>query len=197
MMYKAMAPLMSFPYRLVLGNLWLFAPILRLVQAHMGGQAQAMISSTCVITMAQGSQGANVIPYEASVTANMRFMPFESMAPSLNKVVKIADKYDIYSELVSGYDCCPAADTGSYAYKRVVETVAKEFGDIPVVPYIMLAGTDARHYTKICDCVLRFVPLLMTNAQMKSAHAVNENIDVDSLARAVDYYRQLILDYDA
>lgn len=60
----------------------------------------------------------------------------------------------------------------------------------------MLAGTDARHYTKICNCVLRFVPLTMTDSQMKSAHAVNENLNVSSLARAVNFYVDFIRGYD-
>ena len=59
----------------------------------------------------------------------------------------------------------------------------------------MLAGTDSRHYTRICNCVLRFVPLIMTNEQMKSAHGIGENLDVDSLAKAVGFYAGLIKNY--
>ncbi|MFT3950562.1 MAG: M20/M25/M40 family metallo-hydrolase [Oscillospiraceae bacterium] len=98
-------------------------------------------------------------------------------------------------EIISGYDCCPAADTRSYAYQKVVRQIGETFGGIPVVPYVMLAGTDSRHYTKICDCVLRFVPLTFSESQQKSAHAVDENLNVDSLARAVVFYTKLIESY--
>ena len=41
-MYKAMTPYMSFRYRFVLGNLWLFGPILPYFMGKLGGQANAL-----------------------------------------------------------------------------------------------------------------------------------------------------------
>ena len=93
------------------------------------------------------------------------------------------------------FDVPPVADMKCYAYKYVNKRIEATFGDIPRVPYIMLAGTDARHYTKICDCVLRFVPLMMTANQLNSAHAIDENISVESLARAVKFYCDFIRYY--
>ncbi len=194
-MYAAMCPHMSFLYRLFLGNLWLFGAILPPILSRMGGQAAALIQSTCVFTMAQGSHGANVIPETASVTANIRFAQHEPMQPTLGKLEKLSHKNHIDMEMITGYDCCPEADTKSYAYKKVVHQIRDTFGEIPIVPYVMLAGTDSRHYTKICNCVLRFVPLTFSESQQKSAHAVNENLNVDSLARAVVYYVDLIKTY--
>ena len=195
-MYKAMAPYMPFKYRFLLGNVWLLKPVMPFFMKKMGGQPAALVSTTCVFTMAEGSRGANVIPETASATANMRFMVHEPLEASLKKMLKLADKNDIWMEMITGYDIPPAADTTCPAYKKVVRQVENTFGRIPVIPYVMLAGTDARHYTKICNCVLRFVPLTMTDSQMKSAHAVNENLNVSSLARAVNFYVDFIRGYD-
>lgn len=194
-MYKAMVPYMDFKYRFILGNLWLFAPILPFILGKMGGQANALISSTCVFTQAQGSHGSNVIPETATVTANMRFMVHEPLEATFEKISKIAMKNDVWMEMISGYDVCKAADTNTYAYKQVIKQIGKTFGNIPVVPYVMLAGTDARHYTKICDCVLRFVPLTFSSAQQKSAHAIDENLNISSLSRAVEFYYDFIRNY--
>ena len=196
-MYKAMAPYMGFRDRLFYGNLWLFGPVAPYIMAKKGGQANAQISTTCIFTQAEGSHGANVIPETASVTANMRFMLHQGLKPSLKRVFKIADKLDIWVEMISGYDIPPVADMNTYAYKHVVESVKKDFGEIPVIPYVMLAGTDARHYTKICDCVLRFVPLVMTDRQLSSEHAIDENLDVSALSRAVDFYMDFIKSYNS
>ncbi len=194
-MYKAMLPYMSFKYRFFLGNSWLFGWIIPHIMAKMGGQANALVSSTCVFTQAQGSQGANVIPETAEVTANMRFMVHEPLKATFKKVSKIAHRLDIWMEMISGYDVCPSADMNTYAYKKVVKQIRETFGEIPVVPYVMLAGTDSRHYTKICPCVLRFVPLTFSESQQKSAHAVNENINISSLTRAVNYYVDFLKTY--
>lgn len=196
-MYAAMAPYMPFKYRFILGNAWLFGPVMPFIMSKMGGQAAALVQTTCVFTQAEGSRGANVIPESASVTANMRFMVHEPLKPSLKKVLRLARKYDIWMEMISGFDVPPVADTNCYAYSQVVRQIGETFGEIPVVPYVMLAGTDARHYTKICDCVLRFVPLTMSDEQMKSAHAVNENLNISSLARAVCFYADFIRSYGA
>lgn len=195
-MYKAMAPYMPFKYRFLLGNVWLLKPIMPYFMRKMGGQPAALVSTTCVFTMSEGSNGANVIPETASATANMRFMVHEPLEISLKKMLKLAEKNDIWMEMISGYDIPPTADTKCSAYKKVLKQIENTFGQIPIIPYVMLAGTDARHYTKICDCVLRFVPLTMTDSQMKSAHAVNENLNISSLARAVNFYIDFIEGYD-
>lgn len=195
--YNAMAPYMHrFRHRLLYGNLWLFrffpAPQ---VMHRLGGQTGAMVKTTCVFTMAEGSNGANVIPERATMTANCRFMIHEPLMPSYAKLGKLSKKLGLEMEMITGFDVPPVADMNCYAYKYVEHRIKETFGDIPRVPYIMLAGTDARHYTKICDCVLRFVPLMMTNSQLNSAHAVNENLHVESLARAVNFYRDFLENY--
>lgn len=196
--YRAMAPYMHhFRHRLLYGNLWLFRPIAPYIMHRLGGPAGAVVKTTCIFTMAQGSKGANVIPETASVTANCRFMTHESLLPSYKKLGKLCDKLGISMEMLTGFDIAPMADMKCYAYKYVGRRIKETFGDIPQIPYVMLAGTDARHYTKICDCVLRFVPLMMTGAQLNSAHAINENINVESLERAVVFYHDFIKNYGA
>ena len=194
--YKAMAPYMHhFRHRFLYGNLWLFAPIAPYIMHRIGGPAGAVVKTTCIFTMAEGSRGANVIPERASVTANCRFMVHEPLPQSYKKLGKLCHKLDISMEMLAGFDVPPMADMNCYAYKYVGKRIKETFGNIPQIPYVMLAGTDSRHYTKICDCVLRFVPLMMTGAQLNSAHAINENINVESLERAVVFYHDFIKNY--
>lgn len=194
--YHAMAPYMHhFRHRLLYGNLWLFAPIAPYIMHRIGGPAGAVVKTTCIFTMAEGSKGANVIPEKASVTANCRFMVHEPLPQSYKKLGKLCHKFGISMEMLAGFDVPPVADMNCYAYKYVNKRIKETFGNIPRIPYIMLAGTDSRHYTKICDCVLRFVPLMMTGAQLNSAHAINENLSVESLERGIVFYHDFIKNY--
>ncbi len=194
--YKAMAPYMHhFRHRLLYGNLWLFAPIAPYIMHRIGGPAGAVVKTTCIFTMAQGSKGANVIPETASVTANCRFMVHEPLPQSYKKLGKLCSRLGITMEMLAGFDVPPVADMNCYAYKYVNRRIEATFGEIPRIPYIMLAGTDSRHYTKICDCVLRFVPLMMTGKQLNSAHAVNENLSVEALERGIVFYHDFIKNY--
>ncbi len=194
--YKALAPYMRhFRHRLFYGNLWFFYPIAPYIMHKIGGQAGAVVKTTCIFTMAQGSHGANVIPETASMTANMRFMLHEPLQPSYKKMAKLCHKLDIEMEMITGFDVLPAADTKCYSFKYLQRKIKDVFGEIPQIPYIFLAGTDARHYSKVCDCVVRFVPLIMTSEQISTAHAPNENLYVEALSRGVLFYHDFIRDY--
>ena len=57
------------------------------------------------------------------------------------------------------------------------------------VPYIM---TDSRYFDNISDNCFRFLPFLIDEQQLNSIHGVNENVDLSTLAPAVNYYRILM-----
>lgn len=194
-MFHEMAPYMAFKYRFLYANTWLFGPLLAKVMGKLGGKPNALVSTTCVFTMSEGSRSANIIPSTADVTANFRFMIHEGLPASFKKIARIAKRLNLKVEMITGFDCSAVANTKCSAYKQVKKCIADTFGEIPVIPYVMLAGTDSRHYCKICDCVLRFAPVTLTDEQLASAHAVNENINTASLARAVLFYHDFIKNY--
>ena len=74
----------------------------------------------------------------------------------------------------------------------VEETIKEVFPKLPIVPYVMTGGTDARFYQEICDACIRFSPVVYGPAQMKGMHGLNERLDTYSLPGAVDYYKTLI-----
>ena len=83
-MFRTLAPYASsFGLRLLLGNLWLFAPLLKLVLPAVSAQAGAMLRTTIAFTTQSGSDAYNVIPQEATLGANMRFIPHQGEQESL------------------------------------------------------------------------------------------------------------------
>ena len=194
-MFAAMAPDMAFPFRLLFGNLWLFGPRLKRVIPKVSGQAGALLHTTCAFTMAQGSDAPNVIPTEASVTANLRFMVHQGREASLQALEKLANKYGLRMEVLYACDCSPVVDVHSAGYAYIRQCVREVFPEAGIAPYVMLGGTDAKHYAKVCDCALRFAPTVLTPQQLASMHARNENLSVDALARAVAFYRRVLTGY--
>lgn len=194
-MFAAMAPDMAFPFRLLFGNLWLFGPLLKRVIPKVSGQAGALLHTTCAFTMAQGSDAPNVIPTEASVTANLRFMVHQGREASLQALEKLANKYGLRMEVLYACDCSPVVDVHSAGYAYIRQCVREVFPEAGIAPYVMLGGTDAKHYAKVCDCALRFAPTVLTPQQLASMHASNENLSVDALARAVAFYRRVLTGY--
>ena len=191
-MFETLAPYAGFPLRLVFGNLWLFRPVLLRVLPLISAQAGAMIHTTVAFTMARGSDAFNVMPQEASVGANVRFIPHQGMEESLAVLRKKARKHGVDMTVNHASDVSNVTDTGSDAFRYVLQAVDAVFPGCPASPYVMTGATDARFYETICDHVVRFAPVVYGPEQMKGMHGLNENIGYACLPGAVAFYRYLI-----
>ncbi len=191
-MFRTLAPHMSGIYKFLFGNLWLTAPLVRKVMPMVSGQAAAMLRTTCAFTMAEGSAACNVMPDEASVTANLRFISHQRMNESIEIISKIAEKHDLTTEIICAHDHSAISDTACSEFKIFCESVKSAFSDVTPAPYLMTAATDSRYFAEICSCVIRFSPMFFSNQQLNSMHADNENLDIDALEKAVNFYKILV-----
>ena len=191
-MFETLAPYAGFPLKLVLSNLWLFRQILLKVLPMISAQAGAMIRTTMAFTQMSGSDACNVLPQEASVSANMRFIPHQGMEESLGIVRKLAEKHGLDMEVLAANDYTEPVDIQGEAFRTVQRVIAETFPGCAGSPYVMTGATDSRFYEKICENVIRFAPVIYGPEQMKGMHGINENIRIDCLPGAVDFYRNLI-----
>lgn len=191
-MFARLAAYAPFALRLLFGNLWLFAPLMKLVMPALSPQAGAMLRTTAAFTMLSGSDACNVLPQEASVWANLRFIPHQGMDESLALIKKRAEKYGIETEVLSASDYSAPADIHGEAWRRVTDTIAEVFPGLAWSPYVMTGATDAKNYQAICDNCIRFAPVIYGPEQMRGMHGVNENIETACLPGAVDFYKALI-----
>lgn len=191
-MFEYLAPYAGFGLRLLFSNFWLFSGLLKTVMPKISSQAGAMLKTTIAFTMQSGSDACNVLPQEASVWANMRFIPHQGMDESLAIVKKAAEKHGIETEVLSAGDYTEPVDINGEAWKTAVRTVEQTFPSLPVSPYVMTGATDAKFYQEICDSCIRFAPVIYGPEQMKGMHGLNENIEYNCLPGAVDFYKNLI-----
>lgn len=191
-MFTTLAPYGDFALRLVFGNLWLFRPLLLKFMPAISSQGAAMLQTTVAFTMQSGSDACNVLPQEASVWANMRFIPHQGMDESLKIMETIAEKHGLEMEVLKASDYSAPVDTHGEPWKRVTDTIQKTFPGVAYSPYVMTGGTDAHFYQEICDSCIRFAPVIYGPEQMKGMHGVNENIGTACLVGCVDFYKNLI-----
>lgn len=192
-MFKNLAPYCTnFYLKLVMSNLWLFKPLLKKVMPMISSEAAAMLQTTIAFTMAKGSDGYNVIPQEAYVTANLRYIPHEPANESNKKIEQLAKKYDIDVEVVQAGNPSKSLDLDSKQYKLTKQAINAIFPGVGVMPYVVTGGTDSRFYDPVCDHCVRFSPINFTPEQNKRMHGIDENINQDVLVNAVDYYKYLI-----
>ncbi len=191
-MFARLAPYAPFGLKLVMGNLWLFAPIMKPVLGKISAQAGAMLQTTIAFTMQSGSNAYNVLPQEATLGANMRFNPHQGEKESLEIIRALAAKHGLETEIVHSNDYTEPVDINGEAFKLVVKVIGETFPGLPVSPYVMTGATDAQFYQPICPSCIRFAPVIYGPEQMKGMHGLNENIEYNCLPGAVSFYQNLI-----
>ena len=196
-MFTRLAPNSSFPLKLVFGNLWLFGPLLKEAMPLISPAAAAMMRTTCAFTTAKGSEGLNVLPTAASVTANLRFIHHQANEESLALLEKRARKHGVEMEVITQDHPCPIVDYTAKPFGLLEKVAAEIYPGYGVVPYVMTGGTDAKYYGDVCEHCLRFAPIEIDNQQYGSIHSVNENLHAAALVPAVDFYKQVLVRYCA
>ena len=191
-MFSRLAPFAPFAYRFLFGNLWLFGPVLKAVMPMVSPQAAAMLRTSISFTMAHGSEACNVIPQEAAVVANLRFIPHQGMEESLGLLRGTAEKYGLETEVLDAHDASPCLDIRGDVWALTEKVVTETFPGLPVIPYVVVGGTDCRFFNAICDNCVRFSPVVYGKEQLSGMHGLNETMSVDCLAGAVDFYKTLI-----
>ena len=191
-MFARLAPYAPFGLKLVMGNLWLFAPIMKPVLGRISAQAGAMLQTTIAFTMQSGADAYNVLPQEATLGANMRFIPHQGEKESLEIIKALAAKHDLETEIVHSNDYTEPVDINGEAFKLVEKVIGETFPGLPVSPYVMTGATDAQFYQPLCPSCIRFAPVIYGPEQMKGMHGLNENIEYNCLPGAVSFYQNLI-----
>ena len=188
-MFRRMAPHMTGYMKTVFSNIGVLKkPVTKLLPA-INSTAGAMVQTTLAFTMAQGSNGRNVLPQEAWVVGNMRFSHHQGREASIEAVKQLAAKFDIETEVLEPGFPSPITDFKGEAFKLVEKAIENVFPDVVASPYLMTAASDSRFLSRVCDNCIRFAPFTITNEQMGSVHGLNENLDVDTLAQAVDFFK--------
>ena len=192
-MFTTLAPYASsFGLRFLLGNMWLFKPLIIAALPSISAQAGAMLKTTIAFTVQSGSDAYNVIPQEATLGANMRFIPHQGEKESLDIITKLAKKHGLDTEVLHSNDYSKPVDINGEAFKLFEGVIAETFPGIASSPYVMTGATDAHFYQPICKNCIRFAPVIYGPDQMQGMHGLNECIEYNCLTGAVRFYQNLI-----
>ena len=191
-MFRRMTPNMTLGMRVIFANLWLFEGLLLKLLPVISPAAAAMTRTTIAFTTAKGANGLNVLPQEAYVTANMRFIHHQPNKESIALLGEIAKKYQIETEALYNDEPCPIVDYKSDAFHLIEDVAAEIYPGVGICPYTMTGGTDAKFYKDICKNAMRFAPIDIDSQQYSSIHGINENIYQGALTKAVDFYKLVI-----
>lgn len=191
---ETIAPVLPMRRRLVVGNLWLFSPLMeRALLAQ--PQTAAMLRTTTAPTIFQAGAKDNVLPPFARAVVNFRIRPGETVNSVIARVQRVIDDSAVKVRPI-GFrsDPSPVSPHDSPAFRVVASTIRQTLAaTAPIVaPYLVLGGTDARYWSPIAPSVYRFNPFPFEPDALTRAHGTNERISVKGFADGVRYYVQLV-----
>ena len=188
-LFRAHAPYMPFVLRLVMSNFTIFKGLLLLVLGKVSPVVDAMLSTSLYFKEVKGD--ANL----CEATAFFRCLREEDLMKELEEIKKIAKKYDV--EITEKErDYCVPSSYKTEQFARLKRVMNERFPDVIVSPFLLTAGTDARHLGDVADCILRFAPIDLDTKQYASIHNVNEHIYVWNLGQCVGFYKGIVRSYE-
>ena len=187
-----LGPEMSGINRFIFANRWLFSSIITGVYEKTGS-GNALVRTTTAPTIFNAGVKDNVIPQNAKATINFRIMSGEDSNSVMERVKKLINDPRIKIEKGRMQsEPSKVSSTNSFGFRQLQSTIAEVYPDALVAPFLVIAGTDAKHFEPIANDIYRFSPMIINPNNIKSFHGLNERIAVKDFKQAVRFYHRLI-----
>lgn len=179
--------------RPVLANATKLTPVIDRALVAAGPESAAMVRTTVSVTTLSGSPANNVIASKATAGLNVRVMVGESINDVHAHLRKVIKDKAVKVDLISGSEPSPISPyENDAAFELITSTVEELFPDAVPTPYVMMAATDSRFFTRICERVYRFAPFRMSKSQREAIHSYDERIGVQDFVAGVEWYHRFL-----
>lgn len=190
----------DFPFNYIYSNLWLFGPFIdHFLSNHKMGNS--LIRTTSAVTMIHGGMKDNVLPSEATALVNHRTHPLDSIESAIEFDRQVINddsiSISIYKNVTFESHPISPFDEDSFGFNAIRKSIEQIFDDTLVVPGIMVASTDTKHYLPLSRSVYRFTPIVMDSDEIKRFHGHDERIKIDNYVKLVNFYHHVIITADS
>ncbi|MEH7443614.1 M20 family peptidase [Bacillus sp. JJ1122] len=189
-LFDFVAPEMSFGMKYVFANKMIFEPVIEKILLQQPASA-ALIRTTIAPTIFQAGEQYNALPEKATAIINLRLLPGDSLDDVKNFIVKTIDDQDI-KVTVTGNEASGVSSVKSWHFKSIQQSAKNVYPDAVIAPYLMFAGSDARHYDSIAKNTYRFLPVQLTSEDLSRMHGTNEHISIVNYLKAIEFYMEIM-----
>ena len=185
-MLKAFAPYADKPLNLVFDKVSVLKPVIKKVMEGIE-DAAAMIRTTINLICIDVPNKGNLPAETAVATYRLRIAPHDTLEEVVAHIQSVVgDEFEVTVENSSLP--APISDHTTKSFEYIKTTIKKVFPDVGVAPFILNAGTDARHFRNVCKEVYRFGGFRIDDELFKSVHNANERLPVDVFLKSIDFY---------
>jgi carboxypeptidase PM20D1 len=191
-LFETVAPETHGLNRVVLSNLWLFAPVVAWELSRLPS-TNALLRTTTAITVVSGGNKENVLPATAEALVNFRTLPGDTAERVVAHVRTVVDDGGIGVDVLpQSSEASPVASRTSAAYRTIARSVRELFPGVVVAPGLMIGATDSRHMLDVADDVYRFSPVRAAPPDLARFHGTDERMSVANYAELIGFYETLI-----
>ncbi|MEM6263306.1 MAG: M20/M25/M40 family metallo-hydrolase, partial [Bacteroidota bacterium] len=127
-----------------------------------------------------------VVVTKSRINVSFLFGAFEGGVVDINVNISVVE---------GAVDPSPISSVREQGYlwiEKSIREVMPGEQEMVVAPSVMIAQTDARHYTEVSQNIYRFCPLRLNADDLKRIHGLNERILVNNYRQAISFYYRLI-----
>jgi carboxypeptidase PM20D1 len=181
-------PGMPFTEKMALANQWIFSPLLK-KEFEKGNITNSLFHTTIVPTILNSGIKDNVIPAVATAIVNCRNLTGDSQEKVIEFMKKQIndDRVKILPEKIN-IDASPITPTDGPAFKKIEEICYQVMPDVVPVPFLLMGGTDSRHYDAVSKGVVKFA----ASIDAKGYHGIDERLPISDFERMIFFYSLLI-----
>ena len=192
--FDHLGPELALPWRVVLANRWLFGPLLVAGLSRVPA-TDAMLRTTTAATIIEGGVKENVLPTRARAVVNFRIHPADSIEAVVEHVRRVVGDERVSIQVgvrSTPREPSPVSPADSEAFAAIARALREVFPDAAAVPYLVVGGTDARHYAELTPRLYRFGPFEYGKDALERVHGTDERLSLENLVSGVRFYRRLI-----
>ncbi|WP_153737535.1 M20 family peptidase [Aquibacillus halophilus] len=193
-LFEFVTPEMGIGMKYIFANKAIFEPVIENILLKQPASA-ALIRTTIAPTIFQAGEQYNALPEKATAIVNLRVMPGESLEDVKQFLEETIDDDEIEVKL-SGSEASQVSSSKGWQFEAIQQASRNVYPQSVIAPYLMFAGSDAKHYDKISENTYRFLPVLLTSEDLKRMHGTNEHLSVENFVNAIKFYVEVIKEAD-
>lgn len=189
-LFEYVAPEMNLGMKYIFSNKFIFEPIIEEVLLGQPASA-ALIRTTIAPTIFQAGEQYNALPEKASAIINLRLMPGDSLE-DVKKFIKETIDDEAISVQVTGSEATKVSAVEGSPFESVQQAARNVYEEAVIAPYLMFAGSDAKHYDSVSKNTYRFLPVQITSEDLNRMHGTNEHVSINNYINAIKFYIEII-----